>query len=123
MGSMRICELGLSNGVQVALSTERPTAEFTAFIEALHRKLMGHQPVEFVRGSWLLVAVNAAIGVLAVLTGLALHFGWIAPPEFMRAKAMSVVTVGFVWAVIGPFLVWRSRHQSYLPTASALYTR
>jgi hypothetical protein len=117
LGAMRVCELQLRDGSRQAMSTEQPTAEFKHFIEALHVKLAERDGIVFTRGSWMVVGVLAAIGVLVIALGALLYAGVVVPPPIFRGKAMLIMIFGLAWCFVGPVLVWRSRPRPYDPRA------
>jgi hypothetical protein len=114
---IRGCELQLRDGTKQLMSVDVPSTEFKPFIEALHVKLAEHGGIEFVRGSWLVVGVLAAIGVMAIIAGWLIYTGVLVPPEGLRAKAFMIMIAGAIWVVLGPALVWRSRPRPYDPRA------
>jgi hypothetical protein len=111
IAEMIACELELAGGAKDTIVTDDRTtrAAYGRVVHAVHARLADRPGVSFVRGSWLLVGVLAAIGVVAVLAAFVIREGWIDVPPALRGKATLIMMSGAAWIVVGPLLVWRSR--------------
>lgn len=124
LGEMRVCELGMTDGSKTAISAAKPTAAFGSFVALLHGKLVAQsRPVVYVRGSWLLVGLLAAIGVLAMLLALSVHLGWLDMLGLTPGQALRIMFGGLLWTLIGPAIVWGSRPRAYDPSNTEPLTR
>jgi len=117
LAEMQACELTLRDGktAMVVNDTKEHSASYGELVRALHGRLAPLPGVEFVRGSWLLVGVLAAIGVVVIAFAVVLQQGWFSVPPMFAGKATLIMILGFAWIVLGPLLVWKSRPRGYDP--------
>lgn len=117
LGKMSICELTFADGKSHCLTHDEDAtrAAYQRLVRTLHAKLVERGDIEFVRGSWLIVATLAGIGLVVVLFGLTIHQRWLPIPAMLHGKALAVMILGGAWVVVGPLVVWRSRPRHYDP--------
>ncbi|MCA9675684.1 MAG: hypothetical protein KC464_11655 [Myxococcales bacterium] len=115
---MWACELELRDGTRgtVISADAASRAPWARLVERLHARLIElGGPVTYVRGSWTVVAITAAIGVLVVGLAAILHAGWLTPPAFLAGKTRAMMVLGAISVVAGPLLTKRSRPRPYDP--------
>lgn len=120
LGDMRMCDLQWPGGKSHCLSNDdrKMDGAYAGIVAQLHEVLASRGPaVEFVRGSWFIGGLVAAIGAVTCGLGLAVHLGWIALPDGLQGKANLLMMLCVAWLVVGPFVIWRGRPRAYDPRA------